>query len=770
MNRKVFLLICMFVLVVSASFATRTTREEITCPLCETKFMASVVLSTNTFGGTDHDLCPHAIGASPLSNYIWGCPYCNFCGYSRDFKKEYSSEEKTKLLNWLKENYPPTIEKPVQEKPKEDEDEPNYARNQYRYDQLPSHKRYEIAAKLAKLNNKSNYEIGKLYLSATWCSRAYTAIDNEGKPIESYEISSLIEGRDNPIIQKEFEDTVKRLDHFESETMTMADLFLKIADKIEKIDINDEKEKLSCYCTMAVNLRSSGENTKAEVFIKKAESCKDADKVSKLFEGLRNSINLERSYQKKVIEYLTASLNDNLSNEQRMEVNLLLGEMNRRLENYEEATKYYQILLQNSVQVPELFMRTIKFAYENMGLNDKKFNETLDIIEKTKITASFMKLGMNPYDKESVYFLRFSKKRDIIYPELVSTINELTNKDKTYEKMLANVDPRIKSEIINNMLMAMSDETEEAAKFQYELLDTGLEERIILRNLLPLASYLPSEKFIKRFKEAKTTDELVIYISFLKIIRDKASFEALMEKAEELFTEEHLKNLGLDKEPENRNTRVYEALLDSMHMFKGEKTINFLVKLSENTLKVYRQLKKEMPEGKRVNHSLIDIYEKSGIALETMFFRHFGFSRVFERKLNPKKLETVLLMDNENNYEEAINNFKKCYEKHKKEDYKEIINSGFKEYGFDVFPASDPKKLYNLFDGLTDQLPAARVQCYKELVRRTGIMNHPESGLSTEFQGRESREQMHGFYSKWIDENIDKLVYDENAKKFIIKK
>ena len=174
-------------------------------------------------------------------------------------------------------------------------------------------------------------------------------------------------------------------------------------------------------------MRSSGENTKAEVFIKKAKSCKDADKVSKLFEGLRNSINLERSYQKKVIEYLTASLNDNLSNEQRMEVNLLLGEMNRRLENYEEATKYYQILLQNSVQVPELFMRTIKFAYENMGLNDKKFNETLDIIEKTKITASFMKLGMNPYDKESVYFLRFSKKRDIIYPELVSTINELTN-------------------------------------------------------------------------------------------------------------------------------------------------------------------------------------------------------------------------------------------------------------------------------------------------------------------------------------------------------
>ena len=35
-------------------------------------------------------------------------------------------------------------------------------------------------------------------------------------------------------------------------------------------------------------------------------------------------------------------------------------------------------------------------------------------------------------------------------------------------------------------------------------------------------------------------------------------------------------------------------------------------------------------------------------------------------------------------------------------------------------------------------------------------------------QTREYEEEMSGFYSKWLDENISKLVYSEKEKKFII--
>ncbi len=769
MIKKLILFLCIFVFIANISFATRMTREEKTCPLCGTKFMASVVLSSNNFGGIDHDLCPHAIGASPLSSYIWGCPYCNFCGYSSDFKKNYTEEEKNQISKWLKDNYPPTIEKPNQEEANE-EDKSNYNSNQFRYDSLPSYKRYEIAAELAKLANKSNYDIGKLYLSATWCARAHTSIDKDGKDINNYELSELVEGRNNPILQTEFEKVYSRLNHVEAETMSMADLFLKIADNVEKQTIDDEKQKLLTYCTMAVNLRSSGENTKAEVFIKKSEKCENSDKISQLFEGLRNSINLEKTYQKKVIEYLSASLNDNLYNEQKYEVYLLLGEMNRRIENYEEATKYYQKLLENYSIIPEHYMRTVIFAYETMGLKDENFKKTLDVMEKTRITAYFMKLGMDPFDREPAFYLRYSNRRDIIYPELVQTINEFTNKDKTYEATIAKLDPRIKNQILENTIFAMSDQTKEAAQFQYELLDTGIEERLLLNNLKSLAFYLPSEKFIKRFKEAKTNDELELYITFLKIIRDKASFEAIITKAEELLSEEHLKNLGLDKEEENKKTRVYNALLDSMHMFRGKRTIDFLVKVSESSLKIYKELKKSMPEGKQPNRYLLDIYTKAGIALETMFFKHFGYSRVFSRKLEPQKFESEILFNNDDRYEVPLNNFKKWYAEHEKDEYQKIIYNGFKEFGYDILPVSEPKKLYTLLYGLHDQFKPARVQCYRELVRRTGIMNHPEAGLSTEFQSRESEEEMSGFYSKWLDENISSLKYDEKEKKFVISK
>ena len=123
MLRKIVLFLSFFFFISNVSFATRISREEKSCPLCGTKFMAEVVWSTNNFGGTDHDLCPHARGASPLSSYIWGCPYCNFCGFSEDFSKRYTEEEKTKITNWLKENYPPTIEKPDQEEPKKNSED-----------------------------------------------------------------------------------------------------------------------------------------------------------------------------------------------------------------------------------------------------------------------------------------------------------------------------------------------------------------------------------------------------------------------------------------------------------------------------------------------------------------------------------------------------------------------------------------------------------------------------------------------------------------------
>ncbi len=775
MLKKIAVFLCIFVLTVNVSWATRTTREEKQCPLCGTKFMATVILSTNNLGGVDYDLCPHAIGSSPLSSSVWGCPYCNFCGSPGNFDKTYSSEEKNKIKQWLAANYPPTIEKPTQQEANDEEDEYNRGRNHLSYNNLPAYKRFEIAAQIAELEKKTNYQIGNLYLRAAWCARAQTTIYKDNNE-NNYEFSHLIDGRDNKIISKEMDNIVKKLDHAEAEMITMADIFIKISDKIENMKIDNEQEKLACYCAMASNLRSSGENTKAEVFIKKAEKCKNADKVSKLFEGLRNSIDIERNYQKKVISFLTKSLNDDLNASALLEVNLLLGEMNRRTENYKEAQKYYAKLMENPEGLPELFMRSIKFAYSSMGLKDEKFSNQMDEIELKTINTNLMALSDGMNGNNAAMYLRFSQRRDLIYPRLVELINQ--HIDKIPEKKDSDDNNRIKvrfwgsgadsEEIVRNCILAMSDQTEEAANFLYELLDKGIEERYILLNLKPIAYYLPSEKFIERFKKAKNWDEIENYIDFLKIIRDKDSYNALIEKAEELFSEEHLKNLGLGKEEENRLTRAYEALLDSLHLFHSPKTVNTLVKISENSLKIFEQLRKENPDDRRYKHQLFDIYKNSGKSLETMFFKDFGFSKAnSSRIVIDEEKDDIVNVENEN-CDEPLNNFKKWYEEHKSDDYKKIIESGFKENGLDIYPVSDPQKLYVLFEAL-HKPGSIRVNCYKELVRRTGIMCHPEAGLSTEFQTREPEEQMNGFYSKWLDENISKLVYDEKAKKFVIK-
>ena len=790
MLKRIVLLVCFFILIVNASFATRISREEKSCPLCGTKFMAEVVWSTNNFGGTDHDLCPHARGASPLSSYIWGCPYCNFCGFSDDFSKSYTEEEKNKITNWLKENYPPTIEKPDQEEPKKDSedddfDEPAYRRNQYSSSSLPSYQRYEIAAKLAKLANKSNYEIGKLYLRAAWCARAHTTINKEKKDSNDYEISRFMNSR-NPIIEEETINIEKNLDKSELVGFTMADFYIKIAENIEKREIADEMQRLSCYSNLAVELRSSGENTKAEEFIKKAEQCKDADKLSSLYEGLRNSIKVERTYQSKVIEYLSASLNDNLEKFQQLEVNLLLGEMNRRLEKYDEAQKYYSKLLEDPESLPEQFMRTVKFAMTTMGVNSSEQQETFDKIEENRINSYLKKLSSPHAGREAAMVLNLSNRRDIIYPKLVEIINKAVNEGPDTSKIITkdgmtmlmdeesghviimhgNSD-KIPNVTLEHALMAMSDETEEAAKFLYGLLDKGVDERYIIGNLRHLAHYLPSDKFIQRFNNAKEDYEIEKYAEILKVIGDKPSFEALITRAEKLLNDEGLKNLVLKGYPEKNREACY-AMVESLAFFRGKRTIDFLVNLCERIKKVYDEIKAQETDKKADFYELSCLYEKAGTSLEIMFFRHFGFSWSPTRKLEPKKLEQ--LTNSREIVEEPLLAFKEWYSKHGNENYKDIIYEGFKKYGYDILPVSDPKKLRLLVEGLEEAFPAARVQSYKELVRRTGIKKMPDAGLSHDIPRGEDRQSLISFYSKWLEENISKLVYDEKSQKFLIKK
>ena len=144
----------------TACLATSSRAVEAECPVCASQFSASKLMSTNNFGGYDSDLCPNARGYSPLMTRIWGCPVCNFCGYSSEFEEKLTDARKAELKSWLADNI--KVEKKGPEN---------------RYDAIPAQTRYEVAARIAEMSKKPALEIGQLYLNAAWTCRNLGLID-----------------------------------------------------------------------------------------------------------------------------------------------------------------------------------------------------------------------------------------------------------------------------------------------------------------------------------------------------------------------------------------------------------------------------------------------------------------------------------------------------------------------------------------------------------------------------------------------------------------
>ena len=766
MIKKITLIVCFYFFVINSSFADEIKIEEKACPLCKTKLKVTSIQPLNKFI-LDYDLYPHDLASPsiPLSNYVVRCYNCNYCGLAKDFEKKYTDEEKNKLTLWLKENYPPSkgLEKLES------------------FLLFPPFKCFEIAAQLSATNKESNYQIGKLYLASAWSIRTlHLILDKNGNDME-YDSSEFF-GDKNNIIQQEYINLNKRLNLYEANTFTYTDFIVKIAEKIEKLSINDENEKLNYFCSLAYRLRIAGENTKAEFYIKKAEKCSNSSQFFDLFEGLRNSIKKERYYQSKVIEFLTASLNDNLTEKQKLEVYLLLGEMNRRLEKFDEAQKYYSKLLETSEALPDIYIRALKFANSNMGSFGNISKETFDRLDERRINDYLDKLSNPVIGSEAANYLRYSTRRDIIFPRLKEIIISAIDNPPDYYKLIKEKNgtkyfideetQRIKIldkfTLINNFklenaLFALSDETKEAAEFLSDLFFNhhSYFTISITKSLKPIVHFLPSDKFVQGINKTTNTYEIDNYAELLKLINDKPSFEALLAKTEKLLTEENLKKLS-DSEFANKNIYGYTSLIDALTAFRGKRTISFLVNLCETIIKV----NEEFSEENKNIHDLQRLYEETGNALEIMYFRHFGFTDTFYRIFPPRRLESLTRFKI---LEEPTISFKEWFSAHEKEDYKKIIYEGFKKYGYDVLPVSDPKKLYILIEGFDDDFPPARIQCYKELVRRIDVKKRPDIGLNNKRISFEEKRELFSFYLNWLDKNINKLVYDEKKQKFVIK-
>ncbi|MFA5598709.1 MAG: DUF2225 domain-containing protein, partial [Pusillimonas sp.] len=669
---------------------------------CDTEFTGEIVMSSNNFGGIDHDLCPHAMGASPLSSYIWGCPECNFCGYSDSFKKSLKDEDKEKLLTWLKSNYPKTH---------------NSDRNVFNV--LPTSKRYEIAAELAKFNNETNYNIAKLYLRGAWAVRHAGMADADSGESLSLRMSSS----ESAFFEEEFRKAAGKKLPTNNRAREFSDLILAVANNLRTLNMPQDIA-LPTYFIIASQLRAMGENSIAEEFLKKAETIEGKEKFEKYFDAMRHSFKIESELQKKTIKYFLASLDDKEAEPRVVEATFLLGELNRRIGNFDEAEKYY-LKLFDYPHTPQLFFETVVYGLKYMNREDSFPVDKAEKFEKQRIEESLARL-LNPFEgREAAHFLHYSKHRDLIFPKLVELI-------KTGDE-----------DTVRLAFMAMSDETQEAIDFQLDYLKNGKNPKIVLSSLIKLAHKLPSKPFIELF-EAEDFKRQVV--EFLRVIADKSAVDALIGKAEAEVTLEKIRDLSELKNRNYEEEQYHGSLLLAIATLRDLRA----VKIITTALDIAMEL-----ENKGYGNRLADA---AGTALEILFNRHFGFSSAYNRSREPKELKSAGTPNNRT--KEAYEGFKKWYSANQNKALDVLVLEGYEALGYKITATNDADTIKELVQGLNDSFRPLRVNSCKELIKRVGVSFRADVALDPFATPREYQEVI-ALYNVWLEENIEKFKIKE---------
>ncbi|MGM0601657.1 MAG: DUF2225 domain-containing protein [Candidatus Rifleibacteriota bacterium] len=703
------------ILLSSGLYGTSSRQKEVTCPVCGQEFTARALMSTNTFGGFDSDLCPHAMGSSPLHIRIWSCPSCFFSGYGSDFEQNFSEQKKAELKQWLKKNFKfPQAEKKSS------------------YDSIPSYKRYEIAAELAKKNNDKPLEIGKLYLNAAWCCRQIGAIFKNDPAKRIRNISKL-----PTAFEDAWKSTAKKLKPSRNRAQASSEFYKKLAEDMDKFDIPENEMAQTSYI-LARRIRSTGENQLAIKWLNK--SLKQDPSLKENIEAIKNSIKKEAFYQRKATKWFEKGISESeLQPNQKQELLVTLADTYRRIGNFDKSVETYLQIFELQ-EISPIIIELAQKAFKAMGRSDKFPTQKLEQIEKNNIEKALTALE-EPIGRGAARFLREVENRELVYPKLV----ELIKKDIKF--------------IAQNALRAMSDDTAEAIKLQTELFARNKYRDIILRNLRQLSTSIPADPLLEVFNNNEPYNLPNHLIDILAAIDDEKVENALLKTVEDFFTVETIKKISKDgmeelKKHGQQPDLAYRNLIKSLSSSDSLEALNVLERIIDNA----------HINGYNYGYHLV---EDAGTTIEFITNHYFGFSVVILRDREPqfKQPDTDL---NNNPYGTAKSNFKKWLDKNKDKDYQKIVYDGFKEAGYKVLPVSDPECLEELIDGLRDKFKPVRYHSYRELEKRTGISFKPIIGRDPDAYPREYGEII-WFYNDWYRKNKENLSFNKEKGQFEIK-
>ena len=307
-----------FVCVSRSGVSTTFTEVDVKCPICGNAFEASVVTSTNTFGGQDTDFLERAMGFQPILIYPITCSKCYYTGHQSDFGEgvEIAEEDKARIRKGLK----PLVEIKGDSKP---EDIPAWAR----YD-IPAWARYDLLAQRLKLMGEEKEAIADAYLSASWAVRLAAF---EEPPFDDETKSR---------VQELFEKRWKSYQH--DETENPAEQVVLIGRQLKETAARSTgDERLMAGLAAVFLLREHGENAEVKDVLAIIKSVMPEEQFEALKKELTESIALERRFQKQAAELFEEVAGAEEDKESKAVLTYLCGEIHRRLENWEQARKSF---------------------------------------------------------------------------------------------------------------------------------------------------------------------------------------------------------------------------------------------------------------------------------------------------------------------------------------------------------------------------------------------------------------------------------------------
>ncbi len=328
----------------SAVFATNFSSQDMQCPVCGTKVQAKSLMSTNSFGGHDRDFLSYATGDQPVLILPVSCVKCYYSGFESDFgtiEAKTLSKLKDEILNKKGINPPETILYDMKS-------------DTAAVKAIPAFIKYDMIAQTYKLLDKGTSEIFAQYISAAWAVRLERELYFDMMGSEA---------------QRTMEWMRKNIDMSSIDTSENNNAAAELATGrllMQRAQGLAGEDLLYCSLGALFLLRSHGENREAEKVLELVRPSLSGERYELMEKKIRESIALERKYQRMAADFLEADLVSGAikGESQQAQMYYMAGELNRRCLDFEKARKHFE----EAIKLGKLTPPIDKYVKEQLEL------------------------------------------------------------------------------------------------------------------------------------------------------------------------------------------------------------------------------------------------------------------------------------------------------------------------------------------------------------------------------------------------------------------